>query len=181
VVVGLSTFACRELQARPNPWPPRPFPWSVLPLVVPPQPARLRAISGTDAATAKRPIFEIFIVFLVFLKSVTQKSCLPGYCSESPTTEMEHPDIAQPARVAHPIPTGLRNCFHFPWPGSNQRGHNKDAGYQRFSNVIVGKHCCDIPWIPSHKSLHEPALKHDETQEPCQTSRLHRTSHQRVR
>jgi hypothetical protein len=50
---------------------------------------------------------------------------------------MEHLEIAQRARVAHPIPTGLSICFHFPWPGSNQRGRNKDAGYQRFFEVIV--------------------------------------------
>jgi hypothetical protein len=50
----------------------------VLPLEVPPQPARLRTISEADAATAKRPIFEIFIVFLVFLNSVTPTSRLLG-------------------------------------------------------------------------------------------------------
>jgi hypothetical protein len=40
----------------------------VLPLVVPPHPVRLAIIREADAATAKRPILEIFIVFLMFLK-----------------------------------------------------------------------------------------------------------------
>jgi hypothetical protein len=61
----------------------------VLPLVVPPQPVKPRTIREADAATAKKPILEIFIIFLVFLESLTLNLLFARFSVENPlATEM---------------------------------------------------------------------------------------------
>ncbi len=65
-MVAFSSVARRELQPRPNPWPPRPFPCSVLLSVVPRHPAAPSAIKHAEATTTKTPMLEIFIVVLIF-------------------------------------------------------------------------------------------------------------------